>query len=664
MTDTQDVQDAYFAKPYTDVDEWREEPVPHRYLHGGFHGTDTRFSVYFPPAESYEDRFFQHVTPVPQSEHLAQTARGQEDRIGFATTSGGYFLETNGGGPNYGQPGTGADPTIAAFRANAACARYSRVLAARVYGREHRPYGYLYGGSGGGYRTLAAVENTDGVWDGFVPYVIGSPMAIPNVFSVRMHAQRVLRDKLDAIVDATEPGGGDPYAELDAEERAALTEVTRMGFPLRSWSGHRTMGTQAFSVLYPSVVALDPGYFEDFWTVPGHLGADSAPEDLIHRDRVRHRTTVAGLIRAEGDGDGAARGNVDNSFAAADSAVCGLELSLPVPVDTQGAELTVLTGTLAGTAFALSESRGSTALLDQQHTAGPAGLAPGDEIEIDNSNFLAAQTYHRHQVPGPDHPGYPVWDQFRAADGGPRHPQRPMLAGPLFTGSAMGALPTGRPHGKMIVVCSLLDREAYPWQGDWYRQRVREHLGADGESANFRLWYVDHALHGDVESQEDPTHTVSYLGALHQALRDVAAWVETGAEPVATTAYAVADGQVHVPAAAEDRRGIQPVARLTANGAERAEVAAGEEVLLRAEITAPPGGGSVVAVSWDLEGAGTFARSESPAPAPRVVTELRHTFTEPGTHFVSVRASAHRDADPDTPFARLDTLARARIVVS
>ncbi|MET8208904.1 Tat pathway signal sequence domain protein [Streptomyces sp. NPDC005373] len=658
-----DSPDPLFGEPYTDVDECRTSPVPHRYLHGGFTGTDNRFSAYFPPAEQYQGRFFQHVTPVPQSEHLAQTAHGQEDRIGFAVASGGYFLETNGGGENYGSPGSDADPTIAAYRANAACARYSRELAAHVYGRAHRPYGYLYGGSGGAYRTIGAAENTEGVWDGFVPYVIGSPMAIPNVFSVRMHAQRVLRERLDDIADAVEPGGGDIYAGLDTEQRAALDEVTRMGFPPRAWFGHRTMGSQAFSVLYTSVVALDPGYFENFWTEPGHHGADSAPDGSVHRARVRHRCTVAELVTPArtAPADGPADGGVDNSFASSTGTPTALRLSEPAPTDTMGAQLTVRSGALAGRTFALREVRGDLATLDQQRPGVTLeGLWHGDEIEVDNSNFLAAQTYHRHQVPGPE---YTAWDQFRAPDGTPLHPQRPVLAGPLFTSSAAGTLPTGRFSGRMIAVCCLLDREAFPWQGDWYRNQVRTHLGADGEAANFRLWYVDHALHGDIETQEDPTHTVSYLGVLHQALWDLAHWVEDGVEPAASTDYTVQDGQVQVPADAEKRQGVQPVAVLTADGRERARATAGQEVLLRAEITCPPGGGSVVAAAWDLDGTGAFAMPETIDPAPRVALERRHVFTEPGIHFVTFRASAHREATPGTAFGRLDTLARARVIV-
>ena len=51
------IEDTLFSEPYTDIDEWRDQPVRHRYVHGGFKGTETRFSFYFPPKEQYEGRF-------------------------------------------------------------------------------------------------------------------------------------------------------------------------------------------------------------------------------------------------------------------------------------------------------------------------------------------------------------------------------------------------------------------------------------------------------------------------------------------------------------------------------------------------------------------------------------------------------------------------------
>lgn len=172
-----------------------------------------------------------------------------------------------------------------------------------------------------------------------------------------------------------------------------------------------------------------------------------------------------------------------------------------------------------------------------------ADIRAGDEVQVDNSNFLAAQTYHRHQVPGKE---YTVWNQFRDAEGKPIYPQRPMQLGPSFTRSASGVLPKGQFKGKVILLESLWDREAFPWQADWYHTKVKENLG-DSTDHHFRVWFTDHALHGDNTKQEDPTRTVSYLGVLQQALRDISAWAEKGIVPPANTTYKIEDGQVIVP---------------------------------------------------------------------------------------------------------------------
>jgi hypothetical protein len=661
-------EDEMFGEPYVDGDEWRDLPVRHRYVHGGFAGTETLFSLYFPPPELYEGRFFQHITPVPDSELLAQDATGEQDRIGFSVASGGYFVETNGGGES-GRPGSSVDPTIAAYRANAAAARYSRVVAASMYG-EHRPYGYAYGGSGGGYRTIGGAENTSGVWDGYVPYVIGSPMAIPNMFTVRMHALRLLRNRFEQIVDAVEPGGsGDMFAGLDAEERAALAEVTRMGFPPRSWFGHRTMGMHAFPVLYGGMLAADPTYFEQFWTEPGYLGFE-APPSLV-RDRVREEFEVVALLADDGTESpargaghpGQAQGGVDTAWrAAADRAPIpkAVRLSGTQGVEVRGADLHVLSGAAAGARIGLLSMAGGVAVFGPEAAGSIALLQPGDSVRVDNSGYLAAETYHRHQVPEGDE--YEVWDQFRHADGTPRFPQRPLILGPLFAAAAAGTVQTGRFGGKMIVVESLLDREALPWQADWYRARVQAHLGAAVDE-HFRLWFTDNALHGDDEVQESPQHTISYLGVLHQALRDVSRWVEEDVAPPASTNYEVVDGQVVLPAEAERRRGIQPVVTLTADGGPCAETTSGGEVVLRATAEVPPGTGAIVEVAWDLDGSGRFGEGEPVAASPRVQIERRYVFAEPGTRFVTVRVVARREGSATNAFARVQNVARVRVVV-
>ena len=676
--------DTLFNKPYVDLDEWRDVPVRHHYVHGGFKETDTRFSFYFPPKEAYQGRFFQYITPVPDNENLSQGATGEGDKIGFSIASGAYFVETNGGG-KAAMPGFGADASIGAYRANAAAANYSRVIAAKEFGGG-RPYGYAFGGSGGAYRTIGSIENTQGVWDGVVPYVIGSPMALPNVFTVRMHAMRVLQDKFPQIADALEPGGsGNMYAGINPEEKEALREVTKMGFPSKAWFNYKAMGIHAFTAIYPGMLIVDKAYFTDFWTVPGYLGANPPPSLLKGRIQQVSKIKLGipedqaiklGLMH--GPLPGEAHGSADAAWKAlgekdgAMPVAFQLENVLPT-VQFLGGDLLIKSGAAAGKSLLLTQLSGDKVILGSNDLKVLASIKPGDEVQVDNSNFLAAQTYHRHQVPGtergPTERGpedYPVWDQFRNAEGKPLYPQRRMILGPLFTQGATGSLPTGKFTGKMIVLESLWDSEAYPWQADWYRSKVKANLG-DSTDNNFRLWFTDHANHADFVRPGDPTHLVSYLGVLQQALRDLSLWVEQGVVPPDHTNYKVVDGQVEIPATASERKGIQPVVDLTVNGGKRVDAQVGKPVTFTGKIDVPPHAGKVVSADWDFDGAGTFPlagklNDNGKAGSPVTVTTT-YRFTKPGTYFPTLRAVSQRAGDAKTPFARIQNLDRVRVVV-
>jgi hypothetical protein len=665
-------QDPLFKEPYVDVDQWRDAPVRHTYVHGGFKGTDARFSIYFPPKVQYRGRFFQYVTPTPIDESEGTTGSGTGDQLGFSVASGAYLVVTNEGG----MASMMRDTTLAAYRVNSAAAQYSRVLAAQMYGA-HRTYGYAFGGSGGAYRTIGGFENTQGVWDGVVPYVVGSPQAIPNVFTARLLALRVLKDKFPAIVNAMEPGGsGDVYAALNQEERQVLAEVTRLGFPVQSWFDYQTIGVGSFPILFDLVIQKDPTYFEDFWKVPGYAGVNP-PESLL-RARIQHRTTIRKVIGMDeanqaGRGLGAAAGGVDTAWQQLLDAPAAFEVESVPAGDLQMATVVVKTGAAAGTSFPLGKVTGNTIFAGTSMAAmmtGAAGnsetlkrIKPGDEVQIDNSNFLAVQYYHRYQVPTPD---FYVWNQFRQPDGKPIYPQRPKLLGPEFAASAGGTTQTGRFHGKMILLESLWDQDAFPWQADWYASRVKTAFGSRFND-NFRMWFTDHALHGDVEQQSDPTHTVSYVGVLQQALRDLSGWVEKGVAPPPSTSYTVVDGQVQVPPTAAQRRGIQPVIAVTANGSTHAEVSVGQPVSFSAIIEAPPNTGRVVFAEWDFEGAGRLSEpgqlNSSNAPAARVTLKAAHAFSKPGTYFPVLRAASQRAGDSKTPYARIQNLGRVRVVV-
>jgi hypothetical protein len=663
-------KDTLFNKPYIDADEWREKPVRHRYVHGGFKGTSTRFSFYMPSKEQYQGRFYQYITPVPDSETLSQGATGEEDKIGFSIASGAYFIETNGGGITDPAAGFGKDALIGAFKANAAAAHYSRVVAAQMYG-QHRPFGYCFGGSGGAYRTIGSIENTD-AWDGAVPYVVGSPVAIPNVFSVRMHAMRILKDKFPQIIDAVEPGGsGDMYAGLNAEEKDALLEVTKMGFPPKAWFGYKSMGIHGFAALYQGMTMADAKYFDEFWKVPGYFGAK--PTESLLKARIQQVSKIKTGISAEEavkmglsmwNMAGQARGTADAAWQKqlenGDKLPVAFQLAdVLQKVDFLGGDLIIKTGKAAGKKLFISQIVDDKVIFGGADPKVIADISAGDEVQVDNSNFLAAQTYHRHQVPGKE---YTVWNQFRDAEGKPIYPQRPMQLGPSFTRAASGELPKGQFKGKVILLESLWDREAFPWQADWYHTKVKENLG-DSTDHHFRVWFTDHALHGDNTKQEDPTRTVSYLGVLQQALRDISAWAEKGVVPPANTTYKIEDGQVIVPASAAERKGIQPTMIVKVNGKDCADISKGKSVTFTATVEVPPNAGSIVSAEWDFEGEGTFLVVEKLKSAKQITLKTTHTFSKSGTYFPTLRVASQREGDSKTLFARVQNLGRVRVVV-
>lgn len=652
--------DPQFQKPYVDQREHRDTPLPHLYVHGGYEGTELRFCFFFPEKEAYQGRFFQFMAPAEGSETASIGRTGVEDKIGFALSHGAYFVESNMGTLDFTHK---SDPTIV-YRASAAAAEYSRVLAGELYG-PHRPFGYIYGGSGGAFKTISCFENTS-AWDGAVPYIHGSPMAIPNVFCARAYAKRVLRHKFPDIVDALEPGGsGDPYATLNEEESRVLREVTRLGFPLRSWFYYKEMDDGAFPVVAKSTIGVDASYNKDFWTVPGYEGAN--PNSSVHRDRIVCDVTVRRLAlpgvrsQAEVQAEKEKLTGADSTWKrsrddyGAEGEIVLWADGLPAgDVYAYGAVLTFADGAAAGLTLTVSRIVEDRLYLAPQYGAEGvmeklALVKPGDAAHLDNSDYLAAQTFYRHEpLPSDDYIG---WEQFLDADRRPIYPQRPFSVGPMIARSSCGSLQEGGFNGKMIVVAATMDESAFPWQIDWYRNRVRQYFGAEIDQ-HYRVYFFDNAFHDDQATTVDDLHLISYLGGLHQALLDLAAWVEKDIQPPCSSGYSIREGQVELAATAHERGGIQPLVELLANGSKKAVVKPGERVFFGANIDVPEGAGDVTRVEWSLDG-------EAYHPGDRVVT---YVYDTPGTHFAVVRVWSQRDGT-DEPFTQVPNLSRARVVV-
>lgn len=626
---TADCVDTDYADPVIDQEQDLTDPVPHHRVSGHFEGTDKKFTFYFPPAEQWQGRFFQLVYPLVDHNALPED-------ISFGASSGGYTVQTNGG---------------SGYRVDAAAAKFAKVVAAKYYGRTDRIFGYVWGGSGGSYQTLGAMENSEGVWDGAVPFIPGVPVSIPHNFFLRAFARLVLRDKAPQIADAVAPGGsGDPYADLDATQRAVLAEVTKFGVPLRGWEDYRYLlgldDPQGLLGFASAIKAMDPTYADDFWTAPGYLGTEQSP--------------LGELIRAAAVDEFATITRVDRN---AENVATGLALD-SVPADPQAMPLDFTLYSADGT----TEHGSLTGTLDRESklftigSGNPAevlnAIDAGAELRIDNRWYVALTTYTRHQVPA--RAGYQAFDQYRGADRRPKYPQRAMEVGPrISVGVTGGGTHTGKINGKVVLVTNLLDVDAFPWDGDWYADQVEQSLGKRSQDS-FRLWYNDNADH--IGPRMD--RLVGYRAILEQALRDVSAWAEKGQAPADSTKYDITGAtQVEVPGNAAARRGIQPVVELNADGNERIEISAGGSVTLRGKIQVPHNAGRVTGIEWSRTGSGDFASAPVEArPGPVVQVSQTFTYGTPGTYFPALRATTEREG-ADDEFAKVQNLDRVRVVV-
>jgi hypothetical protein len=654
------VDDSYFARPFVALDEWRDDPVPHRHVRGGFEGTETEFSYYLPPAAQYEARFLHHIEGGGGG-----TPRAQAGDIALASAYGAYLVVSNQG--HTGPDATHLDRAIHHYGASVASARYAREVAIEMYGAPPR-HGYLWGGSGGAGRTLAILDHEVELYDGAVVYIV--PHVAQQVLCATVaDAACVLGDALASVIDATAPGGnGDPFAGLTSEQRAALANLYRVGFP-RGAEDQIYPVAIALNGVVPGLVDFDPAYFDDFWTVPGYGGTDRAV--AARRIRSVHRVVAvrtAGEIVASAavnDMDPYQYLSVARLADARPDAPIGVVVDGLTPELVVGAWLTVRTGPAAGRELISLGGAGGVIVAAggrRNMSIGFEDVEPGDEIAFDNSNFVAYTHFTRHQ--------YEDYPQFRAfaVDGHPMYPQRPSATGSpdLYLVAPYRA----EFDVKCIVVQNLHDGQCWPCGAE----NLRDLLVARRGSANdVRVWFNEHAMHlGSSVLPPGPvpvasTRLIDYIGQVQQALRDVIDWVEFAKEPPADTAHErTVDGGIVLPPDASARRGVQPVVHATANGSARADVQVGEAVQLVADITTPPGGGTVVHVEWDFDGTGAWPVAEAgiDGTATALRVEQTATFPTPGTYFPSVRVTAHRDGDREATQRRLVNLGRVRVVVT
>jgi hypothetical protein len=682
------VTDAFFGPPYVDVDEERDAPVPHRRVHGGFTGNDTRFTFYYPTDGSYQGRLIQPLEGAHAGHEYVYGAPQMDDRMGlpFVTRLGAYMVESNMGhiGDDI-DPKGGNDPTLYGYRAAAESARFSKHVATQVYGTPPQ-YAYVYGGSGGARRSPLCLENCPDVWDGAMPFMGGGEVAEhgntkciksagPMSFGTMFNVQRLLGTKVLDVADAVAPGGsGDPFAGLTTHQRDELASLYRQGFP----RGDEFIIGEPFGQMWlwtsiaEMLVEQDPTYFEHFWTKPGYVGHDQ-PE-LVAPDVIDVHTTVLRVLSAKDlqtlpEFAGPEHTSMRNLAFMLAANTGNFDLPVAVDVGDLGS------GYLLGTGVRLASGAASGRQLYALGTAGNVlscdghgeanllrftGVLAGDEVHVDNRKFLAFCYFARHHLLDE-----PQFDAFRV-DGRPVYPQHPVpTMSPL-----MGVAYSGQFSGKLLWIHHTHDASLWPTQGIVYRDAVLNVQGVAGAAERFRLRWTENAEHmgplfiPGAPNRASNTWLIDYTPIIEQSLHDLIDWVEHGIAP-SSTAFDYDNGCVTLPSVAAERGGIQPVVEVTANGALRAEVTVGEPVTLSVNAAVPPDAGTVVSVEWDFDGTGTypFRHDGIDGTAEQVSLTVTHAYERPGTYFATSRVSSRRDGDVNAPNCRIPNLAQARIIV-
>lgn len=680
--------DASFGAPYLDRDEWRETPVPHRYVHGGFTGTDTRFTVYFPEEHLWKGRLFAPIEGAHGGHDDSFGGMMGELLGGLAMTArlGGYMLDTNQGhiGDDV-DPVFGPDTTVYGFRATNETARLSKHLAAQVYGRPPE-HSYVWGGSGGGRRSPGCLEWGADVWSGAMPFMGGGNVvehgdtslvtgAQSYSFAAMFNTQRLLKDKIADVVDATSAGGsGNPFEGLDSHQREELANLYRLGYP----RGDEYMISQPMGQIWlwcsmaDDLQNRDPEYFQAFWTQPGYVGHD-APQhvsgDLIDVEATVKRTLSPRDFLEHPEDFAETKWDLLKATAMMMAGSQGLDLPICVELEgvtsgyRLGAGLTVLTGEAAGRRLYTMKSVEDVFQCDGVAEANLlrfTGVQPGDRVHVDNRAFLAFCYYYRHHVMED------VQFEFLKLDGVPIYPQHEAPPqSPL-----MGVPYSGAYEGKLLWIHHTHDASLWPPQGLVYREAVTRSQGEEGLRERFALQWSQNAEHvPPFILPSDPrratgTWLIDYRPLIEQGLVDLTRWCEEGVKPQETV-FAFEDGKVSLPASAAERRGVQPVLVATADGAARADVAVGAEVTLTAKAEVPPGTGFITRIAWDLDGSGLFAHAlDVDGTQERVELSTTHVFDEPGTYFVSCLVTSRRDGDLTATDRQLPNLAQARIVVT
>jgi hypothetical protein len=559
---------------------------------------------------------------------------------------------------------------VASHRHQAAATKVAKAYANKLYGNSAKIFSYFWGCSGGGIVSMAAAENTTGVWDGVQAQCMGpAGTATYHSFFWQAHyTMAIPQAKRDTIADAAAPGGtGDIYAGLNEEEKAVLTEFISAGYPLPIIGKH-------FKNLQPLVDPIDirifdQSYEEDFWSKPGYAGVN--PPAYLKAALIDDWATVTGVTRDAAGVPTAiqfdpktlpAAGTIGDTYLeywvyGPDAKTRLIDPVRAIGVPTENKQRFSLVGNLDRASGVLSLSGAIKAGLERGTLIANRplllnALKVGGKVRLNNRFILAIYFYPRYS----NIPGARSYDQYRRADGSAKHPQRPdigMLSHANYRVMG-GRIETGAIKTRTMIIEGMSDHLSWPLFNASYAEQIQRTLGTAGADRLMRLYIHDNGNHSAGAGEP---------GVFQQSIQDLMAWAEKGAIPPPSTKYTIRNGQVILAPRAADRNGLQPVMSHTVNGGSRAVVGINQPVNLAGLLEMPPQGGQIVRYKWSIDGKDEPAVVVTP-PRPSVAVARSLSFDRPGSYVVRLTVEGQRDGLLDPPNRTLmQNFKEVRVVV-
>ena len=612
-------------------------------MHGSFENTHTRFILCFPHAKNYGGRFIQHLEGgLGGNEYTGYVAGG----LYLARRNNAYYVESNQG--HSGDLRVLRDhASVFDWEASAKTAQYGREFAKKIYGEEPH-HGYLYGGSGGGYRCVKCAEAPIKVWDAFMPMIMSYPSFFTFYDSIMALTVQILGDKIKDVVDATDPGGnGNPFAILENNlQKEALASLYQSGFPRGAEAQLRP------NPFWPYAMQIlpDPKHYETFWEEPGFEGKDDDHvvrslliEEDVEVEELLKVNQIRSLIVVNDLDDGMLR---DLIFPK--EANIGMKVKCINPGKYVGCTIQLPNGRKM---YCTHNADDVLVALFSRHSLDD--VEKGDIVHLDNRRLVAFSFHHRHFVSN----RYPEMKQF-FIDGIP-------IYKPSSRSLDHIPIPSGKFHGKMIIVQNAQDCDACPSNARAYIESVKNHLGNYLDNY-FRIYWTENACHLQPLTSVESTRYIPWGSIVSQAMNDLIKWIEEGTSPPTSTNYNFnIHSALQLPGNASERKGIQPTVKLSINGKKNAHINVDHTILLDGEAEAPPNTGYFIKLDWDFDGSGKFSHQEElGGNESKIKTTASHQYSKPGTYFVTFRVFMERNGEKRDVIHHIINQSRVRVIVS